>query len=119
MDSMGLGSNEFARRDGRSVEILPGATRLSWPLPAMTTADSHTLVGRFACSAQLADNPTDRKMFAEMLLGDRSVLRTNELAEHFAATLRAAAVETSRKHPAESWTSGAARQEMIDALVKA
>src|SRR5437667_5842689 len=118
MEAMALASNEFARREGRSVEILPGAVRLSWPLPAMTTADSHTLVGRFACSAQLADNPTDRKMFAEMLLGDRTVLRTNELAEHFASAIRSAANETSRKHPAEAWTSGDKRQEMIDALVK-
>src|SRR5690242_3575512 len=102
MEAMALAANEFARREGSAVEILPGAVRLSWQLPAMTTSDAHTLIGKFTCSARLADNPTDRKMFAEVLLGQSSVLRTNQLAEHFAPALRTASIEAAQKHRADA-----------------
>src|SRR5215471_5671449 len=116
---MALASNEFARREGGAVVIVPNAVRISWPLNSMTTSDSHTLSGRFSASAQLADSPTDRKMFAEVLLGSKSVVTSSDLSDHFAEAVRNAATETAPKRTVEQWVSGESRQEMIDALHKA
>ena len=88
---MALASNEFARRVGGAVEIVPAAVRVSWPLNGMTTSDAHTMSGRFTASVQLADNPTDRKMFAEVLLGSKPVLTISDLSEHFGEAIRNAA----------------------------
>ena len=117
---MPLTSQEFARRSDRAIEIVPGPVRLSWTLSGMTSADQHTLTGEFACSAQLADNPTDRKMFAEVLIGHRIALTIADLAEHFAAVIRSVATETAPKHDASDWISGnGTLQEMIDAMAQA
>ena len=111
---MALASNEFARRSAGGVEILPGAVRLSWPLGGMTTADAHSMTGRFTLSAQLADDPTDRKMFAEVMLGSKAVVTTADLVEQFSAAIQNAVVETAQKHSAEEWIAGDKRQVMIE-----
>ena len=116
---MALAPNEFARRAGGAVEIVPNAVRLTWQLSGMTTSDSHTLAGRFTLSAQLADNPTDRKMFAEMILGTKPVVTLADLTELFAAAIRNAAMDLAPKRTVEQWVSGESKQQMIDALVKA
>jgi len=116
---MALAPNEFARRAGGAVEIVPHAVRLAWQLSGMTTSDSHTLSGRFILSAQLADNPTDRKMFAEVILGSKPVVTVADLTELFAAAIRNAAMEMAPKRTVEQWVSGESKQETIDALLKA
>jgi hypothetical protein len=116
---MALATSEFARRSDRAVEIVPGAVRLSWALNGMTTADSHTLSGRFTVSAQLADNPTDRKMFAEVMLGSKQVLSIADLTDHLADAIRNAAIQIAPTRSVDQWISGDSKQEMIDALVKA
>jgi hypothetical protein len=116
---MALASNVCARRVGGAVEIVPAAVRVSWYLNGMTTSDAHTMSGRFTVSVQLADNPTDRKMFAEVLLGSKSLLTISDLSEHFGEALRNAANETAPKRTVEQWLSGESRQEMMDALTKA
>src|SRR4051812_12871905 len=116
---MSLTANEFARRADRAVEIDPSPVRLSWPLSGMTTADAHTLSGRFTVSAKLADSPTDRKMFAEVMLGSRSAITLAELTNHFAEAIRSAANELAPKRSVEQWVSGDSKQEMIDALHRA
>ena len=116
---MALASNEFARRAEGAVEIVPSAVRLTWPLSGMTTSDSHTLTGRFTLTARLADNPTDRKMFAEVMLGSKPVVTLADLTEQFVSAIRNAAAELAPKRNVEQWVSGEAKQEMVDALVKA
>src|SRR5690349_18160827 len=98
---MALASNEFARREGGAIEIVPAAVRVSWSLNGMSTSDAHTMSGVFTVSAQLADNPTDRKMFAEVLLGSKTVVTTNDLVKHFVQAIRNAANETAPKRTVE------------------
>ena len=98
---MALSTNEFARRDGGAIEMSPDPVRLTWALSGVTTKDAHTLSGRFTVSAQLADNPTDRKMFAEVMLGARSVLTINDLTEHFAESIRNASTQLAAKRTVE------------------
>ncbi|HEX3356575.1 MAG TPA: hypothetical protein VHS31_06295 [Tepidisphaeraceae bacterium] len=116
---MVLASNEFARRADGAVEIDPQPLRLSWPLMGLISADAHTLAGRLTVSARLADDPTDRKMFAEVMLAGKMSLTVGDVAEHFAVAIRNAAGSIASKHSAEQWLSGERRQEMIDAMAKA
>ncbi len=116
---MALSSNEFARRADGAVEISPRPVRLSWTLAGMNSADGHTLAGRFTASAQIADDPTDRKMFSEVMLGGKSSLTVGEVTDHFGAAIRNAAGAIASKYSAEQWLDGEHRQGMIDVLQKA
>src|SRR4051794_1449663 len=116
---MALAENEFARRDADGVEIRQSPARLAWSLDGLTTSDSHALRGRFACSAQIADNPTDRRAFAEVILAGHRSVTIADLCGHFAAALHKAAADAARQAPAEEWTGGANEKPMLDALLAA
>src|SRR4051794_6563534 len=100
---MTLAENQLARRDGTGVIVRPSPLRVSWTLLDLVTADLHKMSARFACSLEVVNNNTDRKMFAEVMLADREAVTIEELREHFAGTLRSAASETAKKHPADEW----------------
>ena len=116
---MGLSANDFAKRQAGAVEIAAEVVRLTWALPGMTSAESHSLLGRFTCSARVADNPTDRKMFAEVMLRDRASVTAADLAAQFTDAISTAAVRISRMRSAEEWISGDFRRDMIQSLIAA
>src|SRR3954454_23358117 len=118
---MPLATDEFARRDVGGIETLSGPARLSWAFDGLSTGDRHVLRVRYTCGVRVADNPTDRRMFAQVLLSRSGTVSTRELNEHFAGALRAAAAQAASQRTAEQWTEGNGqfRQELIDALAAA
>jgi hypothetical protein len=85
---MSLRANEFARRDAGAVQCRADALRLNWVVTDLPSADSHALDVRLSCSARIADNDADRRMFAEVFLNNRHSVTADELVEHFARTVK-------------------------------
>ncbi len=116
---MPLKPNEFARRDNGAVETLPGAMRLRWALSDLWTKDNHTLEVRFACSAQIADTATDRKMFVEHFLNQADSVSGSDLIEHFQPVLRNAATSLAAKSAASDFVDRNQDRTWIEALSNA
>src|SRR5438045_1427645 len=118
--TMPLATNEFARRDAHGVETLASPARLNWVFDGLPTSDSHALRVRFSCGLRVADNPTDRRMFAQVLLSRTGSVNIHELTEHFTSSLRAAAASIAVNKAAEQWIGERSTEaEMRDALVTA
>src|SRR5262249_39803900 len=99
---MFLSANEFARRDTSGVQTQP-ESRLSWSIDDLTTSDNHRLRVRFGCGVRVADASADRRMFAQVMLGSRSVVTIDQLIEHFASAMRSTAAQSAARHPALDW----------------
>lgn len=116
---MSLPDHEFARRDAQGVELRPTPLRVHWRLEEVLSSDQHTLRIRHSASIRVPDDPTDRRVFAEVMLSRIGSITADHLAEHFRAALLAAAKETASLRSAAEWTSGRHRQQMLDAFQKA
>jgi hypothetical protein len=115
---MQLNDNQLARRDGPGVIVRPSPLRVSWAFVDLVTSDLHKLSARFACSLEVVNNNTDRKMFAEVMLADRDAVTVDDLRAHFSGALRSAALETAKKYPADEWLAEKHSGELIEALSK-
>src|SRR5262245_61989244 len=104
---MALRANEFARREGGAVQHRSDALRLNWGFTDLPSDDSHALDVRFACSARIADNDADRRMFVEVFLNSRHSVTIDELIEHFARTVKSALTTLSSEHKASDIVGGA------------
>jgi hypothetical protein len=113
-----LADNMLARRDGASVIVRPSPLRVSWVMNDLVSSDLHKLAARFACSLEVVNNNTDRKMLAEVLLADRDAVTVEDLRNHFAAAMRSAAMEIAKQHPADEWLAEKHANEMVQALSK-
>ncbi|HEY7090708.1 MAG TPA: hypothetical protein VH518_21610 [Tepidisphaeraceae bacterium] len=116
-----LRDTEFARRDEGAVQCRPDPLRINWTFVDLSSADSHNLNVRFACSARIADTDADRRMFAEVFLDSRSSATVDVIREHFARALSASLGTLSSRCSAADVVAGAAeqRQNWITALTKA
>jgi hypothetical protein len=115
---MHLKDGEFARRDADGVEARADA-RLSWLLENLITSDAHCLEVRLGCGIRVAENSADRRMFAQVVLGSRSSVGIDVLADDFAPAIQAAAAAVAAQHSATDATEHRVDQEMLDALQKA
>src|SRR5690242_17123303 len=98
-----LAESMLARRDGASVVVRPSPMRVSWVMGDLVSSDLHKLMARFACSVEVVNNNTDRKMFAEVMLADRDAVTVDDLRAHFSGSIRSAAMEVARSHRADEW----------------
>src|SRR5712671_5469054 len=96
---MSLLDNELARRNGSSgpgLLLRPMPVRVRWAFADLTTADGHDLRCAFTASVRALPDPIEQRMLAEVLLGGKTSLRADDVAAHFAPTLKAAAVTTAK-----------------------
>jgi hypothetical protein len=108
--------NELARRQEGRLELRVQPLRVRWNFNELATSDGHELRATFTCSARALPDPTERRMFEEVLLGSRYSLTDDDLAAHFERTLNAAAAKAAEKHTAVEWTESQITGEMIEAL---
>jgi len=87
-----------------------------WNLGDLVTSDGHELRVSFSCSARVLSDPTERRMFEEVLLGARHAISADDLALHFTPALNAAAAKVAEKHTATEWTGEQFKGELIEAL---
>lgn len=116
---MPLMDHEFARRDGNGVELRSSPMRVHWRFEEIIASDQHSLRIRFTASLQVPDDPTDRKVFAEVMLTRAGAVTAEHLAEHFRPGLLAAAREAARFRAAEEWIGRESQQAMLDAILNA
>src|SRR4051794_6030259 len=88
-----LKDNELARKDQDAVECRADPMRVSWTVSDLTTLDSHAMTCFISCSVRIADNPADRRMFAEVFLASREVVSAETISNHFAAAIRASCAQ--------------------------
>ena len=114
-----LRDNELARKVEGKLQLRDHPMRVHWTLTDLCSSDNHDLVIHFICSAKVIADPTEQQMFEEVLLGSRYSLTEDDLAAHFAPTLRSAAARITQTHAATAWINGDNAQELTDALHKA
>jgi hypothetical protein len=115
---MGLLPQQLARRDGPSTDLRDEPLRLEWTFDDLLTRDAHVLRVRFACSTVVGKGVADRRMFAEVFLGSRTAVTTEDVIRHFDAPLRQVAAEAASTLGAREWV-GQHSADMQVALVKA
>ena len=113
---MPLRDNELARRHEGTLELRPQPMRVRWSFNELLTADGHELRVGFTCSARALPDPTERKMFEEVLLGSRYALTDDDLAAHFERSIGPAAAKAAEKHTAAEWAGENFAGELTDAL---
>lgn len=115
---MSLLPQQFARREGGSTQLRGDALRLSWTFEDLPTSDSHVLRLRFACSAQIASNDADQRMFREVFLGAGPVASVADVSAHFSVPLRSATAQAAARFTAEQ-CMGDKSSELQNALASA
>jgi len=113
---MSLRDNELARRQDGKLELRPDPLRVRWSFNDLLTSDGHELRAVFSGSARVLPDPTERRMFEEVVLGSRYAISDEELAAHFEPSLRAAASRAAEKRPAGEWAGGQFKNEFVEAL---
>src|SRR5690348_10526814 len=113
---MSLRDNELARRQEGKLELRPQPLRVRWNFNEIVTSDGHELRATFTCRARALPDPTERRMFEEVLLGSRYSFTDEDLAAHFERTLGTAAVKSAEKHTAAEWSDAQTAGEMVEAL---
>ncbi len=111
-------SYELARRHAGALTLGTAATRITWYFDDLTTADGHQLRASFVASVRAIDDPTEKKMLEEVLLGDRNAVSAAQVMAHFHPTLRAAAQKATRDQPADRVLADAGRGALCELLRK-
>src|SRR3954462_2087660 len=115
--SMQLLDNELARRfDGTRLVLRPEPLRVRWSFDDLTSADGHRVRCAFACSVRAIDDPSERRMLAESLLGSKSIAYDSDVAAHFAPALRDTAARIATERNGVDLVAEAGRQLLCDAL---
>ncbi len=116
---------ELARRstDAKGVarlDLSATPARLRWTFDDLVAADGHRLSVAFAASVVAVDEPAERQLLAEVFLTGGSVRVTGQdVVDHLAPPLRAAAVAVAGRSPAAAALADAARAAWVDALKQA
>lgn len=113
---MSVRDNELARRHEGTLELRPQPLRVRWSFNELMTSDNHELRVTFTCSARVLPDPTERRMFEEVLLGARYALTDDDLAAHFERTLNPVAAKVAEKHAAAEWSTEQFFPELTQAL---
>lgn len=113
---MPVRDNELARRHEGTLELRPQPLRVRWSFNELLTSDGHELRLAFTCSARVLPDPTERKMFEEVLLGSRYALTEDDLANYFERGLNPVAATVSEKHTAAEWLGEQFTPELTQAL---
>jgi hypothetical protein len=115
---MALLENEFARRDPQGIELRPTPARLAWRLDGLNSSDDHELRVRFVASAQVPDDPTDRRLFAETLLTKLGPLTLDTVSECFRAALTNTARDLLRERPVQHWIDPDSEKSLCETLAR-
>jgi hypothetical protein len=116
---MSMLDNQLAHRTAGGIELRFEPLRVRWHLDDLITADQNTLRVRFSCSVRAIDDPTQRRMLQEVLLGPRQTLNDQDVSAHFAPSLRTRAAEAAKLKGAEAWLAGDGREALKTELKKA
>src|SRR3954454_23753492 len=115
--TMQLLDNELARRfDGTRLVLRPDPLRVRCSIDDLTSADGHRVRCAFACSVRAIDDPSERRMLAESLLGSKSIAYDSDVAAHFAPALRDAVARVASERNGIELVADAGRQLLTDAL---
>ncbi len=112
-------SYELARRHAGALLLGAAATRITWEFDDLTTADGHQLRASFFASVRAIDDPTEKKMLEEVLLGSRNSVSAAQVMAHFQPSLRAAAQKATKDLPADRVLADAGRGALCELLKKA
>jgi hypothetical protein len=108
---------ELARRFPGGLDLRPDPLRVRWEFPDLVAADGHELRCTFTASVRAIPDRTERLALEEVLLAGRNSVFADDVAQHFYASLRAAAARVAQGHEGKEWMEGnGARQELVDAL---
>ncbi|QOV91840.1 YncE family protein [Humisphaera borealis] len=100
---MYLSANELARRDQRGLQLQSLPLRVQWSLDDLRAADGHSLRCRYSCGVRAVDDPAEKQMLQEVLMGSRLNVTTDDVMRYMQATLREAAVATAKDKGVEAW----------------
>jgi hypothetical protein len=109
---MHAATNQPARRD----DLADQPMRVRWSFDDLVTLDGHRLVTAFTCSLRILGEPAERKLFEETFLRDSTAVSTDDILNHFAPALRAAAAGVANRGNAEPLLADDARATWTDAL---
>lgn len=103
---MVLSANELARRDQRGLTLQSQPLRVQWSLDDLRAADGHALSCRFSCGVRAVDDPAEKQMLQDVLMGSRPAATLDDVMRYMQATLREAAIASAREKGAQAWLSG-------------
>jgi len=92
--------------------------RANWDLSDFTSADNHALHASFHLSLRALDDPTERKMFQEVLQRGRPTVSVFDVEAHYLPALHDTARQVAATRPADHWISDAGRTELCERLKK-
>ena len=108
----------FARRvDGRA-EVLSSAVRLRWSFDDLVTSDGHRLSVVFGFGIKAVAESADRKLLVEVFMTGNDTVMADDVAGHFAPTLKSTAGNIAASQKADAALSETARPEWTTALRK-
>lgn len=114
---MQLLEHELARRfDGIRLALRAEPLRVRWSIDDLTAADGHRVRCAFACSVRPIDEPSERRMLSETLLGAKSIAYDSDVAAHFAPGLRDAAARVAGERNGIDLVADSGRQVLIETL---
>ena len=111
-----LRDNELARRQENQVALREAPIRVRWAFADALTRDGLSLKVIFTCSIRVLEDPAERRMFEEVLLGPRYALTDDDLSRHFAPSLQRAVEKAALNRTAAEWLGDEYRGEMIEAV---
>jgi hypothetical protein len=110
---------EIARRDGGVLVIRPAPVRVRFEITELTTHDGHRVNGGFAASVRALSDRAEKAMLEETFLASSQTISTDDVADHFQSTLRAAAQKHAGSVEAADLLADAGKTALVDRLAKA
>src|SRR4051794_33248528 len=76
---------ELARRgEGGALDFRADPVRVRLVFSSLRASDRHDVTCAFDASVRVADSRSDRQLLSEILLGDRAVLRRDDVTDYLA-----------------------------------
>jgi len=113
---MPLLSHELARWKNGQLELRPDPLRVRWTFEDLVTSDGHALRCTFSCSTRGLPDPTERRMFQEVLLGSRLAVTEQDLVTHFHRSLKAGAEKVVEGRPVAELLGEEGKRALVEAL---
>src|SRR5262249_7366928 len=109
-------SNPVARGNESRVFVSEAPLRVRWRFEDLVTSDGHRLTLAFSCSLRALPEAAERKLFGETFAAGFGSTTSEDVANHFAPALRAAAANLVNRQTAETAMSDAFKPQWIDAV---
>lgn len=107
----------FAERVADEITIHPNPLPIRWEFNGLVAADGHVIHCTFSARIRALSTPTEQRMLAEAMMGNRSRVTVDDVRAHFYNTLRTAAARLIATEPGEEVSAHAS--PLQDALLTA